>query len=135
MRPAGTARWKRPRLKPGFSVNRTPCLRRPAAVLASIPCRGFASNCQVLWMRFCAQGATDPVSVTAGSVSAGLLSCSLPSMKVAPALTRGTSSGPALGGSWPEHAQDEMGSVERLCRIITEVSSEVSEAKREVAAD
>ena len=43
-----------------------------------------------------AQAATVPVSATSGSVSAGLLSCSLPSMKAAPARTSGTSSGAVI---------------------------------------
>ena len=48
-------------------------------------------NSQELWMRNRDQAATDPVLLSV-SVVDSLLSCSLPSMKVAPARTSGTNS-------------------------------------------
>src|SRR5271170_2911707 len=53
------------------------------------------SNSQELWMRNRDQAATDPVLLVV-SVLDSLLSCSLPSMKVAPARTSGTSSWPLI---------------------------------------
>jgi acyl-CoA reductase-like NAD-dependent aldehyde dehydrogenase len=65
-------------------------------VVAAITPWNFPSNCQMLWTGSPCQAATGPVSVAPGSLSADLLSCNLPSMKVAPARTRGTSSGAAI---------------------------------------
>ena len=56
---------------------------------------GVLSNSQELWMRNRDQAATDPVLLVV-SVLDSLLSCSLPSMKVAPARTSGTSSWPLI---------------------------------------
>jgi hypothetical protein len=50
----------------------------------------------MLWTDHGGQAATGPFSVLSFSVSVVLLSCNLPSMKVAPARTKETSSGAAI---------------------------------------
>jgi len=70
------------------------------------------SHCQELWTRNLTQAAKDPSSVSvpdAPIVVASLLSCSLPSMKVAPARTRGTSSAPVIlrQRAWAESSSQD----------------------------
>ena len=61
--------------------------------------RADPSHCQELWIENLTQAATDPSSVSVSGapiVFVSLLSCGLPSMKVAPARTSGTSSAPVI---------------------------------------
>jgi len=73
-------------------------LRRPHVTLMLL-WHEYKSHCQELWTRNLTQAATDPSSVSvsdAATVVVSLLSCSLPSMNVAPARTSGTSSAPVI---------------------------------------